>query len=41
MRENRHLYKIYVDIAHMGYSIKERRVKGRYDEEYFDSKLKQ
>lgn len=41
MRENRHLYKIYVDIAHMGYSIKERRAKGRYDEEYFDSKLKQ
>ena len=40
MRENRHLYKIYVDIAHLGYSIKEKRSRGRYDEEYFDSKLK-
>ncbi|NDB89404.1 MAG: amino acid permease, partial [Thaumarchaeota archaeon] len=39
MRENRHLYKIYVDIAHLGYSIKERRSHG-YDEEYFDSKMK-
>ncbi|MGQ0606103.1 MAG: APC family permease [Candidatus Nitrosotenuis sp.] len=41
MRENRHLYKIYVDIAHLGYTIKERRAHGRYDEEYFDSKFKQ
>ncbi|MEM2160042.1 MAG: hypothetical protein QXN55_03710, partial [Candidatus Nitrosotenuis sp.] len=41
MRENRHLYKIYVDIAHLGYSIKERRARERYDEEYFDSKFKQ
>jgi hypothetical protein len=40
MRENRHLYKIYVDIAHLGYSIRERRARERYDEEYFDSKLK-
>lgn len=40
MRENRHLYKIYVDIAHLVISIKERRARGRYDEEYFDSKLK-
>ncbi|WP_100182337.1 amino acid permease [Candidatus Nitrosotenuis aquarius] len=39
MRENRHLYKIYVDLAHLGYSIKEKRAH-RYDEEYFDSKLK-
>ena len=40
LRENRHLYKIYVDIAHFVYSFKERRKRERYDEEYFDSKLK-
>jgi amino acid transporter len=40
MRENRHLYKIYVDLVHLGYSIRERRARERYDEEYFDSKLK-
>ena len=40
LRENRHLYKIYVDVAHFVYSFKERRKRERYDEEYFDSKLK-
>ncbi|MBM3905280.1 MAG: amino acid permease [Thaumarchaeota archaeon] len=39
MRENRHLYKIYVDFAHLGYVIKEKRTH-KYDEEYFDSKFK-
>jgi amino acid transporter len=39
MRENRHIYRMYVDIVHLGYSLKARRAE-RYDEEYFDSKLK-
>lgn len=39
LRENRHIYRIYVDIVHLGYSLKARRAQ-RYDEEYFDSKLK-
>ncbi|MEM3007027.1 MAG: amino acid permease [Candidatus Nitrosotenuis sp.] len=39
LRENRHIYKIYVDIMHLGYSLKARRMRERYDEEYFDSKL--
>ncbi|MDC8438193.1 MAG: hypothetical protein LV468_04240, partial [Candidatus Nitrosotenuis sp.] len=41
LRENRYLYRLYVDIVHLGYSLKARRAKGRYDEDYFDSKLKQ
>lgn len=40
LRESRHLYRVYVDLVHLGYSLKARRA-GRYDEEYFDSKLKQ
>ena len=40
LRENRHLYKIYVDVAHFVYSFKEKRKREGYDEEYFDSKLK-
>jgi amino acid transporter len=40
LRENRHLYRIYVDLVHFGYSVMARRNKERYDEEYFDSKLK-
>ena len=40
MRENRHIYRIYVDLVHLGYSLMARRKKGRYDEEYFDSKIK-
>jgi amino acid transporter len=39
LRENRHIYRMYVDIAHLGYSLKARRAE-RYDEEYFDSKIK-
>lgn len=41
LRENRHLYRLYVDVAHLGYSLKARKTKARYDEEYFDSKLNQ
>lgn len=41
LRENRYLYRLYVDTVHLGYSLKARRAKGRYDEDYFDSKLKQ
>lgn len=40
LRENRHIYRLYVDIVHLGYSLKARRARERYDEEYFDSKLK-
>jgi amino acid transporter len=40
LRENRHIYKIYVDIMHLGYSLKARHMRERYDEDYFDSKLK-
>ncbi|MGQ0772700.1 MAG: amino acid permease [Nitrososphaerota archaeon] len=39
LRENRHVYRLYVDIVHLGYTLKARRAQ-RYDEEYFDSKLK-
>ncbi len=41
LRENRYLYRIYVDVVHLGYSLKARRARGRYDEDYFDSKIKQ
>jgi amino acid transporter len=40
LRENKHIYRLYVDLVHLGYSLKARHAKGRYDEEYFDSKLK-
>lgn len=40
MRENRHIYRIYVDLVHLVYSLMARRTKDRYDEEYFDSKVK-
>jgi hypothetical protein len=40
LRENRHIYRLYVDIMHLMYSLMAKRAKGRYDEEYFDSKLK-
>jgi APA family basic amino acid/polyamine antiporter len=40
LRENRHIYRIYVDMVHLGYSLKARHAKERYDEEYFDSKSK-
>jgi amino acid transporter len=40
LRENRHIYRLYVDVVHLAYSLMARRTKGRYDEEYFDSKLK-
>lgn len=39
LRENRHIYRLYVDVVHLGYTLKARRAR-RYDEEYFDSKLK-
>lgn len=40
LRENRYIYRLYIDIAYIGYALKARRAKERYDEEYFDSKLK-
>lgn len=40
LRENRHIYRLYVDLVHLGYSLKAKHVRERYDEEYFESKLK-
>ena len=39
LRENRHIYRLYVDVVHFGYALKARHAQ-RYDEEYFDSKTK-
>ncbi len=40
LRENRHIYRFYVDIVHVGHRLQSRRTKEKYDEEYFHSKLK-
>jgi hypothetical protein len=29
-----------LDVVHLGYALKARRAQGRYDEDYFDSKIK-
>ncbi|HSA97744.1 MAG TPA: hypothetical protein VLF17_01545, partial [Candidatus Nitrosotenuis sp.] len=40
LRENRHIYRFYVDTVHVGHRLQSRRDKEKYDEEYFHSKLK-
>ena len=40
LRENRHIYRFYVDTVHIGHRLQSRHAKEKYDEEYFQSKLK-
>lgn len=40
LRENRHIYRFYVDTVHVGHRLQSRHAKEKYDEEYFHSKLK-
>jgi len=38
IKENKLLYRIYIEILASVYFIKSKQKLGRYDEEYFDSK---
>ncbi|WP_420888009.1 hypothetical protein [Candidatus Nitrosotenuis chungbukensis] len=40
LKENRHVYRFYVDLVHIGHRLQSRHTKDKYDEEYFHSKLK-
>ena len=39
LRENRHLYRLYIEALHLAHLLKAKRERGRYDEEYFESKI--
>lgn len=39
LKENRYFYRLYIEMLHLAHLVKAKREKGRYDEEYFDSKI--
>ena len=39
LKENRYLYRMYINLIHFAYFLKAKREKGRYDEEFFDVKV--
>ena len=39
LKENRYLYRLYIELLYLAHLFKAKREKGRYDEEYFDSKI--
>jgi hypothetical protein len=39
LRENRYLYRLYIEALHLAHLLKAKRERGRYDEEYFESKI--
>ena len=39
LRENKYIYRFYVDLMEIFYSSRNKSKRGRYDEAYFDSKL--
>ena len=39
LRENKYIYRFYVDLMEIFYSSRNKSRRGRYDEAYFDSKL--
>ncbi len=39
LKENRYLYRLYIEALHLAHLVKAKREKGRYDEEYFDAKI--
>ncbi len=39
LRENRYLYRLYIEALHLAHLVKAKRERGRYDEEYFESKI--
>lgn len=39
LKANRYLYRIYIELVHLAYFIKAKRERGRYDEEFFNTKV--
>ena len=39
LKANKYLYRIYIELVHLAYFIKAKRERGRYDEEFFNTKV--